>query len=85
MSYHFPSDVADLVRQEMAICGYSSEDDLLRSALQLHREIKAREEQLLADIRLGLEQAIQGLARPVDVQALIDRCTQQLAEEGIRD
>lgn len=85
MSYHFPSDVADLVRQEMAICGYDSEDDLLRSALQLHREVKAREEQLLADIRLGLEQADRGLARPVDVQALIDRCTQQLAEEGVRD
>jgi Arc/MetJ-type ribon-helix-helix transcriptional regulator len=85
MSYHFPSDVAELVRQEMAICGYDSEDELLRSALQLHREVKAREVQLLAEIRLGLEQANQGLARPVDVQALIDRCTQRLADEGIRD
>lgn len=85
MRYQFPSDVADLVRQGMADCGYPSEDDLLRSALHLHREIRDREAQLLAEVRLGMEQADQGLARPIDINALIDRCTQKLAGEDIRD
>ena len=85
MGYQFPSDVADLVRQGMAECGYRSEDDLLRSALHLHRELKKREEQLLAEVRIGMDQAEQGLARPIDVQALIDRCAQSLAAQGIRD
>jgi hypothetical protein len=55
------------------------------SRAQVFREFQARKQQLLADVRTGIEQADQGLARPLDVDALIDRCSLKLAEEGILD
>lgn len=85
MAYQFPPDVAQLVSEQMTSSGYSSEDDVLRHALLVFREVKVRQEQLLADVRKGIEQADQGLARPLDIEALIDRCSQKLAEEGIHD
>jgi Arc/MetJ-type ribon-helix-helix transcriptional regulator len=85
MTYQFPADVEKLVKEQMAASGYHSEDELLRDALRVLQELKSRQEELLADIRVGVDQADQGLARPLDVKALIDRCTLKLAEEGIRD
>lgn len=85
MDYQFPADVEKLVREQMADSGYNSEDDVLRDALRVFRELKARQQQLLSDVRIGIEQADQGLARPLDVNALIDRCSAKLAEEGIHD
>lgn len=43
------------------------------------------QEELLAEIQIGLDQADRGLAKPLDVEELIKRCTQKLAQEGIRD
>jgi hypothetical protein len=48
-------------------------------------EDDARREQLLADVQIAIEQADRGLARPLDIEALIERCTRKLAEEGILD
>ena len=83
MSYQFPPDVAKLVQDQMLASQYQSEDEVLRDALLVLREFKAREEQLIADVQLGTKEADLGLARPLDVNALIDRCTLRLAAEGI--
>ena len=85
MAYQFPPDVAQLVSEQMTGSEYNSEDDVLRHALLVFREVKIRQEQLLADVQKGIEQADQGLARPLEIEALIDRCSQKLADEGIRD
>jgi Arc/MetJ-type ribon-helix-helix transcriptional regulator len=85
MAYQFPPDVERLVKEQMAGSAYDSEDEVLRDALRVLRELTARQEQLLADIGIGINEADQGLARPLDINALIDRCSVQLAEEGIRD
>jgi putative addiction module CopG family antidote len=85
MAYQFPPDLEKLVQDQMVASGYSSQDDVLRDALRVLRELKAREEALLAEIGVGIDQADKGLARPLDVSALIDRCTLKLAEEGIVD
>ena len=63
----------------MAASEYASEDEVLRDALRVFREFKAREEQLIADVQTGLDQADRGHARPLDVNALINRCTLKLA------
>ncbi len=85
MAYQFPPDVERLVREQMAHGHYGSEDEVLRLALHAFSELKSREEALLADVRIGIEQADRGEARPLDVNALIDRCALKLADEGIRD
>lgn len=85
MTYQFPPDVEKLVKEHMIAGDYGSEDDLLRDALLVFGEFKARQEQLLADVRAGVDQADRGLARPLDVNALIDRCTLKLEQEGIVD
>jgi len=85
MAYQFPPDVDKLVKEQMAVRGYGSEDEVLRDALQVFREFQARKEQLLSDVQTGIQQADQGLAQPLDIDALIERCTLNLADEGIVD
>jgi Arc/MetJ-type ribon-helix-helix transcriptional regulator len=85
MTYQFPPDVEKLVNEQMTESGYGSQDDVLRDALRVFREVQARRDQLLADVRIGVEQADQGRTGALDVNALVDRCTRKLAEEGIFD
>lgn len=85
MAYQFPPDVEKLVQAHIIAGDYGSEDEVLRDALRVFAEFKARHEQLLADVRAGVDQADRGLARPLDVNALIDRCTARLAQEDILD
>ena len=85
MAYQFPPDVDQLLREQMVHGGYSSEDDVLRDALRVFGEVISRQHELLADVQCGIDQADRGLARPLDVQALIDRCTLKLAQQGIVD
>ena len=54
MSYAFPPDVEQLVREQMSQAGYGSEDDLLRDALRVFREIQARKAELLGDVQAGI-------------------------------
>jgi len=84
MPYQFPPDVQQLVREQLAH-GYTSEDDVLRDALRAFSELKLREAELLADVRAGLDQADRGLARSLDIDALIDRCASKLSAEGVPD
>ena len=85
MAYGFPPDVEKLVKEHIMAGDYTSEDEVLRDALRLFGEFKARHEQLLSEVRTGLDQADRGLTRPLDIDALIDRCTLRLAQEGICD
>jgi len=85
MSYQFPPDLEQLVNEQMRASGYSSQDDVLRDALRVFREFQTRRDELVTDVQIGVEQANRGQTGPLDVTALIDRCTRKLAEEGIRD
>jgi putative addiction module CopG family antidote len=85
MSRELPPDVEALVRGFVATGNYASADDVLRDALRVFAELTSRHEQLLADVREGVQEADQGLVRPLDVEALIDRCALKLAAEGVTD
>lgn len=80
MAYRFPPDIEKLVQEQMVVCGYSSEDEVLRDALRLFREFQARKQQLVSDVQTGIDEADQGLARPLDLDALIQRCSLKLTE-----
>jgi Arc/MetJ-type ribon-helix-helix transcriptional regulator len=62
MSYPFPPDVDELVRTQMALGGYASEDDVLREALTALAERR----EVLDDIRAGLAELEQGGGRPLN-------------------
>jgi Arc/MetJ-type ribon-helix-helix transcriptional regulator len=69
MSYQFPPDVEKLVREQMAIGAYQSEDDLLRDALRAleqDRQIVYDDPETIAGIQRGLDEMRQGLGRPVE-------------------
>lgn len=85
MSVDIPPDLESYVSKEISSGSYASPEELVGDALRLFRELRARQEQLRADVRVGIEQADRGLVRPLDIAALIDRCTRQLADEGITD
>jgi Arc/MetJ-type ribon-helix-helix transcriptional regulator len=70
MAYQFPPDVEKLVKEQMAIGDYRSEDDLLRHALRSlegHRNMVVYDEpEVLAGIQRGLDEVKQGLGRPFE-------------------
>lgn len=70
MVYHFPPDVEKLVREQMAIRGYASEDELLRDALEVLGQFactrdEAEEEfrQTVAAVKEGVADAEAGRVR----------------------
>jgi len=85
MTINIPSDLQEFVSQQIADGAYASTDDVVRDALCVLRDLTARREQLHADVQLGIDEAARGLAGPLDVEALIERCTERLAAEGIAD
>ena len=62
MAYQFPADVDQLVRQQMTVGGYTSEDDLLRDALSA---LSGRRE-VFEDIEQGIRDLEAGCGRPLD-------------------
>ena len=57
--YPFPADVTELVRTQMALGGYASEDEVLREALMA----LAERQDVLSDIRAGLAELDAGGGR----------------------
>lgn len=85
MHYLFPPDVQELVQEQMASHGYASEDQLLRDALRAFSELRSRQEQLVRDVRVGLDQADAGLAKPLDVDDLLRQWTERLSSSAITE
>ena len=84
MTYQFPADVEQLIKQRMTLGIYASEDEVLRDALGA---LEQREQERLARWdernRLAIEQSQQGLSRPLDDEKVLARLRERLAGEGI--
>ena len=85
VTYQFPTDVEQLIKQRMALGIYASEDEVLRDALGA---LEQREQERLTRWeernRLSVEQSRQGLSRPLDDDQVLARLRARLANEGIR-
>jgi Arc/MetJ-type ribon-helix-helix transcriptional regulator len=85
MTYQFPSDVEQLIKQRMALGIYASEDEVLRDALGA---LEQREQERIVRWdernRLAVEQSKQGLSRALDDDQVLARLRDRLANEGIR-
>lgn len=67
VTYQVPADIEQLLKERMALGGYSSEDEVLRDALvaleQLEQERLARWDERN---QLAIEQSERRLSRPLD-------------------
>ena len=66
MSYQFPPDVEQRIRHQIALGNYTSEDDVLRDALEA---LDARNADMAA-IRAGVEDMAADRMRPIDEVAV---------------
>ncbi|MEX2317926.1 MAG: hypothetical protein WD669_12285 [Pirellulales bacterium] len=86
MPYQLPPDVDHRVQAYLATGGYQNEDDVLRTALDALEE---RDQEKLRrwneGNRVAVEQSRQGLSKPLDDEAVLDRLRARLAKEGITD
>ncbi len=64
MTYHFPPDLATEIQLHMATGQYSSEDDVLRDALQALRASKCHDEEVAA-IQQGIDDMEAGRVKPL--------------------
>jgi hypothetical protein len=90
MSYQFPPDVDQLLKERMASGAYTSEDDVLRDALRALDELSlfrpnpksgiVNFETLRAEVRRGIEQLDRGEGH--DADAVFDELLQDLPDDG---
>ena len=70
MTYPFPPDVQQLVREQMALGSFSSEDELLRAALHALEEQRQAvvyyDPETLVGTGRGLDEMKAGLGRPFE-------------------
>ena len=83
MSYQFPPDIDQRVKARMTDGAYQSEDDVLREAMDA---LEQREQDKLhrwqERNQLAMEQSRLGLSKPLDLEAVLGRVEQRLAQQG---
>ena len=84
MSYQLPLDLDERVRARMSVGPYQTEDEVLREAMdaldQLEQDRLIRWDERN---RIAMLQSQQGLSKPLDDKAVLDRLRKRLVEEGI--
>ncbi len=86
MSYQFPQDIEERVNDRMSRGRYQTKDEVLREAMdaldQLEQDRLIRWDQRN---QIAMRQSQQGLSKPLDDKAVLDRLRKRLAREGIVD
>jgi Arc/MetJ-type ribon-helix-helix transcriptional regulator len=86
MNYQFPPDLEERLKARMSEGGYENEDDVLREAMDALEQLE--QEKLIRwheRNRIAIQQSQQGLSKPLNEQAVLDRLRKRLAKEGIID
>ena len=84
MIHPFPPDIEERVKARMSEGRYASEADLLREAMdaldQLEEDklVRWRERN-----RMAAEQSQQGVSRPLNDNAVLERLRQRLSDDGV--
>ncbi|MEX2091891.1 MAG: hypothetical protein WD971_04395 [Pirellulales bacterium] len=83
MHYQFPPDLQQRVKARLSDGTYTSEDDLLRDAMNALDELDREKLRLFQEgNRVALEQSRLGLSKPLDLNALLQRVEARVAAEG---
>lgn len=86
MLYQFPSDISARLDACLGSGAYQNQDEVMRDALDA---LEQREQEKLRrwneGNQIAMEQSRQGLSRPLDDAAVIDRLRKRLVAERIVD
>ena len=86
MSYQLPADISERLQACIATGVYRSEDEVLRDALNALDERNREKLRLWQEGNaIAMEQSRQGLSRPLDDRAVLDRLRSRLTAEGIAE
>ena len=85
MAKTYPPELEQFVQQELANGRYQSEDELVIDALTVFREMKQRHEELRRDVQQAIAEADSGETKELDIEEVIARGCERLADEGITD
>ena len=77
-----PPDIAHFVEEQVAAGHYSSEQDLMVSAVRALRYVQDRQKQFCDDVRLGMEQLERGEFNEYDEAGLMSRF-QELKQQAV--
>lgn len=78
----YPPDLEAYVAQKVESGEFSSRDDFAVEAVRLYRELERRHAVLKADVTRAIDEARQGLAEPLDLEAIQEALRSQLDERG---
>ena len=86
MEIYLPREVDEFIAQLVASGRFDSSEQVITVAIGLLRDQedlhKMRLEELRKEIAIGLEQANRGEVAPLDVQAILARSRERLAQEA---
>jgi Arc/MetJ-type ribon-helix-helix transcriptional regulator len=84
MSQPFPPDIEERLKARMSEGRYASEADLLREAMDALDQLE--EDKLVRwrdRNRMATEQRQQGMSRPLNDHAVLDRLRKRLSDDGV--
>ena len=83
MSYQFPPDLQERVKARMISRGVPNEDDVLREAMDaLDRLEEEKSRRWHERNQIASEQSRLGLSGPLDLESLLARVEERVAEQG---
>jgi Arc/MetJ-type ribon-helix-helix transcriptional regulator len=81
MAYPFPPDISERVQARVGVGRYQSEDDVLRDAMNALDELEqAKLARWHQRNQIAIEQSRLGLSKPLDLDALLERVEQRVAQ-----
>jgi putative addiction module CopG family antidote len=78
----FPPDLEAYIQQKIATGQFGSRDELAVEAMRVYRDLETRRAQLKSDVQAAIDEADQGLAEPMDIDAIKAELTAELTPDG---
>jgi Arc/MetJ-type ribon-helix-helix transcriptional regulator len=66
----FPPDLEADIQQKISTGQFGSRDEMTTEAIRVYRELETRHAQLKSDVQAAIDEADQGLAEPLDIEAI---------------
>ena len=81
----FRPNLEAYVQHKLAAGQFASRDELTAEAVRrVYRELETKRAQLKSDVQAAIDEAEQGLAEPLDIDAIKAELTAELAPDGRR-
>lgn len=78
----WPEEIQQFVNAEVASGHYPAAEDVIVDALRCLRDVRQQREEFATRLALSIEQANRGEAKPLDIDALMQRVEARLARDG---